>query len=49
MLQVFDCKVWVQDPLPLQRSFVHQTPSDVQAVVLDAFDHADVLLADWQS
>jgi hypothetical protein len=49
MTHAFDCSVWAHAPLPLQRSFVHQTPSDAHAVEVEAFDHAEVLLADSQT
>jgi hypothetical protein len=42
-----DWSVCVQVPLPLQRSFVHDTPSLVHAVVLGAFVKLVVLTADW--
>jgi hypothetical protein len=38
----------MQEPLPLQRSFVHARPSLVHAVVADAFVKLEVLVADWQ-
>jgi hypothetical protein len=47
MRQELAWSVWVHVPLPLQRSFVHETPSLVHDVDDDAFVKLDVLTADW--
>ncbi len=46
MKHALDWSEWVHVPLPLHRSLVQDTPSDVHAVLLEALLHADVLVAD---
>jgi hypothetical protein len=51
MRQLPDWSVCVQVPAPSQRSFVHERPSLVHAVVFERFVHADVEVDDehrWQ-